>query len=238
MSSRLNSNPDGLGPVPDLPVVWWCQKYTCKVPKHHQDEEFWIDQSSFGGYFPSVLWMLCVIFRLQKSLSAKKLRYSQTSNPLGIMTSFIFNVHWSSITPGTEKAPWDCVHLKVLYDPPSHEDCGNQKSCSESVLLSEEQESADVHIHQHLHVMEWCQSSSGNLGRFGKPPKTNPATDSCIHLENLGKKSLGQRSDFTPGSSEALQQPLRHVVGVTVKFGREEVGHGVRHPEASKELRS
>lgn len=44
--------------------------------------------------------------------------------------------------------------------------------------------------------------------------------------------------DFTLGSSEPVQQPLRPMVGVTVQFGREEVGHGVHYPEAPKELSS
>lgn len=69
------------GPSPRSPR--WCQKYTCKVPKHHQDEEFWIDQSSFGGYFPSVLWMSCVISWLQKSIPAKIWNTHRLLIPLG-----------------------------------------------------------------------------------------------------------------------------------------------------------
>lgn len=105
------------GPSPRSPR--WCQKYTCKVPKHHQDEEFWIDQSSFGGYFPCFMDVMCH-FLASEIYTCKNMKYSQTSDPLGIMTSCIFNDHWSSITPGTEKAPWDCIHLKVLYELPSH----------------------------------------------------------------------------------------------------------------------
>lgn len=86
------------------------------------------------GALPLLFYGCHASFSGFRNLYQQNLRYSQTFNTTGIMASCIFNVHWSSITPSTEKAPWDCVHLKVLYELPSHKDSGNQKSCSEFVL--------------------------------------------------------------------------------------------------------
>lgn len=86
------------------------------------------------GLFPFCFMDVMCHFLASEICTSKNLRYSQTFNTPGIMSSCIFSVHWSSITPSTEKAPWDCVHLKVLYELPSHKDSGNQKSSSEFVL--------------------------------------------------------------------------------------------------------
>lgn len=83
--------------------------------------------------------------------------------------------------------------LKREFLLPSHKDCGNQNSFSGLVLVSREQKSLRLHICQLLHLPGWCQSSSGSFWEFRKPPKLNPPPNSFMHLENPGKKWLGQR---------------------------------------------
>lgn len=109
------------------------------------------------GLFPFCFMDVMCHFLASEICTSKNLRYSQTFNTPGIMSSCIFSVHWSSITPSTEKAPWDCVHLKVLYELPSHKDSGNQKSSSEFVLCEW------MGSRNQLHVSTYVSSSKSRL---------------------------------------------------------------------------
>jgi len=102
------------------------------------------------GLFPFCFMDVMCHFLASEICTSKNLRYSQTFNTPGIMSSCIFSVHWSSITPSTEKAPWDCVHLKVLYELPSHKDWQSKvlfRVCS--MWVNGEQKSAPrLHVRQ------------------------------------------------------------------------------------------